>query len=148
EKAVAWGQFATMWKKQEDGSWKVAFDAGTENPEPTSTPQNSMFSDPVIRTHENEHFDEKGHFSDIQHKFSIMVLVGNALNAYRDYADESVRLLRENQAPVSGKSAVLAARPSLETAWKWQWVGGEMAQSHDLGYEYGTGEFKNAKASY
>ncbi|HET6267594.1 MAG TPA: hypothetical protein VFG11_07740 [Acidobacteriota bacterium] len=148
EKAVAWGQFATMWKKQEDGSWKVAFDAGTENPEPTSAAENPVFSDPEKRTTIQLNENEKGYFSDVQHKFSVMVLGGGALDAYRNYADESVRLLRENQAPVSGKSAVLAARPSLETAWKWQWVGGEMAQSHDLGYEYGTGEFKNAKASY
>ena len=38
EKFTGHGQFISVWKKQEDGSWKVALDVGIENPEPTGKP--------------------------------------------------------------------------------------------------------------
>ena len=39
EKFLGHGQFISIWKKQKDGSWKVALDCGIENPEPTGTPE-------------------------------------------------------------------------------------------------------------
>src|SRR5436305_1070913 len=36
DKPVAWGQFATIWKRQADGTWKAALDLGTSTPEPTA----------------------------------------------------------------------------------------------------------------
>ena len=149
EKAVAWGQFATIWKKQPDGSWKVAFDAGTENPEPTSGAENPVFSDPSPKPASGLDLgSEKQKLRKIQSEFAQEVASGKAKEAYRDYSDDSNRLLREDQTPVSGKQAILASPSSYETAWKWQWVGGDLSQGADLAFEYGTGEFKNAKASY
>ena len=39
EKFTGHGQFISVWKKQEDGSWKVALDVGIEHPEPTGKPE-------------------------------------------------------------------------------------------------------------
>jgi hypothetical protein len=39
EKFLGYGQFISIWKKQKDGSWKVALDCGIENPEPTGKPE-------------------------------------------------------------------------------------------------------------
>ena len=39
EKFTGHGQFISIWKKQKDGSWKVALDCGIENPEPTGKPE-------------------------------------------------------------------------------------------------------------
>ena len=33
-KAVAWGHFLTIWKRQADGQWKFAIDLGSSNPQP------------------------------------------------------------------------------------------------------------------
>src|SRR5947209_5025845 len=35
DKPIAFGQYFTIWKKQTDGSWKVALDRGTSNPQPS-----------------------------------------------------------------------------------------------------------------
>src|SRR5438128_921891 len=35
DKPTAFGQYFTIWKKQTDGSWKVALDRGTSNPQPS-----------------------------------------------------------------------------------------------------------------
>jgi ketosteroid isomerase-like protein len=35
DKPIAFGQYFTIWKKQTDGSWKVALDRGTGNPQPS-----------------------------------------------------------------------------------------------------------------
>ncbi len=34
KKPLGYGQFVSVWKKQQDGSWTVALDVGTENPRP------------------------------------------------------------------------------------------------------------------
>src|SRR5438876_11920798 len=39
EKFLGYGQFVSIWKKQKDGSWKVALDCGIENPEPSGQPE-------------------------------------------------------------------------------------------------------------
>src|SRR5881394_1786616 len=39
EKFLGYGQFVSIWKKQKDGSWKVALDCGIENPEPAGQPE-------------------------------------------------------------------------------------------------------------
>lgn len=39
EKFSGHGQFVSIWKKQTDGSWKVALDLGVENAEPTGKPE-------------------------------------------------------------------------------------------------------------
>jgi len=36
--AVAYGKYATVWKKQKDGQWKVALDTGNASPAPASKP--------------------------------------------------------------------------------------------------------------
>jgi ketosteroid isomerase-like protein len=36
-KALAWGNFLTVWKRQADGSWKFAIDLGISNPQPDKT---------------------------------------------------------------------------------------------------------------
>src|SRR5947199_1746096 len=35
DKPIAFGQYFTIWKKQTDGSWKVALDRGTSNSQPS-----------------------------------------------------------------------------------------------------------------
>ena len=39
EKAVAFGHFVSLWKRQEDGIWKLLLDIGIDHPKPNSTPQ-------------------------------------------------------------------------------------------------------------
>src|SRR5437870_5397665 len=39
EKFLGYGHFVSIWKKQKDGSWKVALDCGIENPEPSGKPE-------------------------------------------------------------------------------------------------------------
>ena len=38
-KFAGFAYFISVWKKQKDGSWKVALDCGNENPEPTGKPE-------------------------------------------------------------------------------------------------------------
>src|SRR5438045_2054175 len=46
EKFLGYGQFVSIWKKQKDGSWKVALDCGIENPEPSGQPEPLRMSIP------------------------------------------------------------------------------------------------------
>ncbi len=46
EKFAGHGQFISIWKKQKDGSWKVALDLGIENPEPTGKTETLRIVEP------------------------------------------------------------------------------------------------------
>jgi len=45
-KPVGFGEFISVWKKERDGSWKVAVDCGIEHPEPAGKTEELQFSLP------------------------------------------------------------------------------------------------------
>jgi len=110
EKFTGYGQFVSIWKKQTDGSWKVALDCGIENPEPTGKPE-------MLRTvvpggpRETENFDtaEKGRL-ETQQKFTQAARTDSALATLK-FAAPEIRVYRDGHFPSIGKDA---ARPLLD----------------------------------
>jgi len=44
---VHWGTFNSIWRKQDDASWKVVFDAGSESDKPPSEPVQALLNQEV-----------------------------------------------------------------------------------------------------
>ncbi|HET6890793.1 MAG TPA: nuclear transport factor 2 family protein [Pyrinomonadaceae bacterium] len=145
EKPVAYGHFATVWKRQPDGTWKFVIDHGVSHPQPHgsgkqfSLPQNKIQkswkpSKPHVESARRDLLDRDRQFLNASLSYG-------PVKAFTDYSSASVKLFRNGSYPftgVRGITQVLGPKnPGLITL-KWEPAGGDVSQSEDLGYTYGT----------
>ncbi|HEY0370190.1 MAG TPA: nuclear transport factor 2 family protein [Chthoniobacterales bacterium] len=138
ENPFGFGQYITIWKKQPDGTFKVALDAGSEVPSLSKTQENeieySISEAPapanpdrlaISRTLRNA----EGKFANAAHSDSTAGLLGSA--------SESIRVQREGVFPAVGRAAaglMLSVRRGELTQER---LGGATSEAGDLAYSYG-----------
>jgi ketosteroid isomerase-like protein len=135
ENAVAFGYFVSMWKKQENGNWKLLLDIGIDHAKPTSIPQwktssitpGGMKSAPL---------DSKKHIEQLEQDF-IVAQQRNKVAAYNESLSREARLYRSGKEPITEDSAV-ASLLEQESAIQYHYVDGRVASTNDLAYAYGT----------
>jgi ketosteroid isomerase-like protein len=149
---VRYGHFVSAWKKQPDGSWRVVVDLGTPHPRPETKPTGLSFpshdqsasakSAPSIDVQAG-----RAALLDVDRAFSRASASKGAVAAYPSYSSDAIRFYRINRFPTTGKEAVrafLSGKPGLFT---WQPAASDVSRSGDLGYTYGSSEFKKSKSS-
>jgi ketosteroid isomerase-like protein len=152
---VAYGNYVTVWRKQPDGTWKVAIDHGTSNPAPpkrvgegavaTGLPPGTAglrAGSTVAGSRE----DAVSELLEADRAFSKASTARNASAAYGKYAAEDIRLLRDDAFPAIGKKAArkaLAARPGRLS---WHPAAAVVSAAGDFGYTYGASAFRAGAA--
>jgi ketosteroid isomerase-like protein len=143
---VAFGYFVSIWKKQSDGAWKVILDLGTRNPAPQTPAPVLLFpGDNPNNAKAKQKVDieaERSALVKTEDEFAKLLTAKNTVDSFLSYLADGVRLYRTNAFPVVGKDAAsvaLAAKPGMLT---WQPTKADVSTSGDLGYTYGTYEFK------
>ena len=135
EKFLGYGQFVSIWKKQKDGSWKVALDCGIENPEPTrkcdppewSVPQENLKIGPDLR--------RKG-LLEAQKAFVVLAKL-DFTKAFREAASSDVRLYRDGSFPTLGVEAGTGLLGSEQAGVTMEILRSDISSSADLAYHYG-----------
>ena len=129
------GQFLSVWKRQGDGSWKVAADIGVATPEQVS-PLDGPFerfgepSTPLPADSTRDPLSVDRAF--VRHCDSEGVIRG-----YHSYAGENIRILREKHMTAVGISDAESCVSREIAAAHWSPVSGGMASAGDLCYVYG-----------
>lgn len=137
EKFSGYGYFISIWKKQKDGSWKVALDLGSETPAPTEKPEalRTVADERKAKTKSDAEAERKK-LQEAQQKFAEAAKA-NFGQAALAVAAEDIRVYREGRFPAVG----LAAGGGLFTNDSRKIVaeplGGDMSSSGDLAYSYG-----------
>ncbi|HEY0077219.1 MAG TPA: nuclear transport factor 2 family protein [Pyrinomonadaceae bacterium] len=149
EKPVGYGYFVSVWKKQPDASWKVVIDIGTSNPEPTAPtdaprPPDSKHSAARKSRSKINLEAERAALLRADRKFAARSTAGGTLEAFRAHVAEDVRLYRQNAFPFAGREAALSALEARPGLFNWQPAGADLARSADLGYTYGSYEFRSS----
>lgn len=144
---VAYGYFVSVWKKQADGSWKVALDIGTDNPAPTSPAPPARSPADASKPAKNggaktDAGGERAALLELDREFDKASTAQGFHDAFRAYAAEDVRLHRQNSFPAVGKAASLSALSAARGALNWQPLNAGVSRSGDLGYTYGSYELK------
>jgi ketosteroid isomerase-like protein len=143
---AAFGNFVSIWKRQADGAWKVVLDLGTRNPQPlTPTPSMLYPRDYPTNTKANSKIDveaERLALLKIESDFAKLVAARNTVDSFLTYFGDGVRLFRMKTFPVVGKEAARAALASTPGMLSWKTAKADVSNSGDLGYTYGTYEFK------
>ena len=142
EKPVAFGQFATIWKRQADGSWKALLDLGTSTPEPASaaTPAISLTGPARVEESALPKVDPeaaRAALLDADRALAAAAQEKGAAAAYETVLADDALLLRVSRQPVLGKGAIRTALAENTAPVSWEPLGGGVARSGDLGYSYG-----------
>ena len=133
---VRHSNYASVWKRQRDGSYRVILDFGTPTPGPVPYPPG------FTRLPHSSRF--RGDYDDTTPPLgaadSVMnsALRSSPARAYRGHLADGARLMRPDQMPVVGERAIdavaAAQRPFAAADSRFT----ESARSGDLGYTLGT----------
>jgi len=133
---LAYGYFVSVWKKQKDGSWKVAIDLGIDTPEVIKRDSLIYTGSPKIT---GGNF--KNDVMDFDRKFSETYSV----QSYEKNLSDQVRFYRNNLFPMTQNSEILSYLNQNETEMTFKPMEFSVSNSNDMGYTYGSVEKKNGK---
>lgn len=140
----AFGHYITVWKRQPDGSWKVALDTGTSHQKPEGGKPAGIESP----SREGASPAEGGAApaADAARDREMLLDLDRklSLDAYTWVADEAIRFYRSESLPVRGRQAARTALAAQGGVPVTEPAGAGISRSGDLGYTYGTGEQKKA----
>ncbi|HVF89424.1 MAG TPA: nuclear transport factor 2 family protein [Blastocatellia bacterium] len=144
EEPAGRGNYMSIWKKQPDGTWKVALDLGIGNtpgePKPSGLKTHVNRSVPASRLKAVGEADKAALMSH-DREFLEAFRAKGVGGGYAPYASDDIRMLRDGKLPVIGKKAALALLSERQGELSWQPVGGDLSRAGDLGYTYGKAEF-------
>jgi ketosteroid isomerase-like protein len=144
---VGHGNFATVWKKQADGTWRFAVDLGNHYATPTgdkSTPTLNLETaqGPVPKA---DAAAEKAALLAADRELGQAAGKGTAPAFEARMADDGI-LLRGGAFPYMGKDAVRGGLEKEPAAMTSQPTGGGVSAAGDMGYTYGMAEWKKGDA--
>ncbi|HST52261.1 MAG TPA: hypothetical protein VLJ61_09665 [Pyrinomonadaceae bacterium] len=140
------GHFATVWRRQPDGSFKFILDLGVSHVAPVTAETALQYPASLRKDAARASLDadaarvslldaERSLANDSASKGSAFALVA--------HADEAFRLYRQNNFPFVGREAARKALEGKAEVLTWKIAGAGAARSGDLGYSYGTYESKS-----
>jgi ketosteroid isomerase-like protein len=128
--------YASIWKRQRDGSFKVVMDVGINTP--SAVPFAAGFTRAPQKNRFTGDYDDSTAPLGTADELLNSALKTSPLRAYRTRLAEGVRFHRQNQLPVVGQQAAtkwLASQRAVSSA---DAKFSEVSRSGDLGYTWGT----------
>jgi ketosteroid isomerase-like protein len=154
-KALAWGQFNSVWKKQNDGTWKNVADIGIRHDGP--------YKAPILETGfvQGRKYDAKSRSISSDEIKSMDVALSKKLMAdgnlgYKGSLSPNARVCRPGYLPMTSSKELDAFFSQTQTTSNIEFVGADISKSDDLAYTYGSadveksdnGKTTTAKATY
>lgn len=131
------GMFFSIWKKQPDGSWRVALDLGIQTESPVA-PLDAPFS-AARQSKSKSSGTREEQLAEINALDQTAFGWASKAKEFLDLADQDLRLYRQRMMPFMGKEAVrawLLGRTSHDEITV-KTIGADVSASGDLGYSYG-----------
>src|SRR5215510_8215204 len=138
KKPARHGMFFSVWKKQSDGSWRVALDLGGETPSavaPLNAPFKTYYQASGKGPTANVNVEEEiAGLLKVEREFLAAAKASSLGQAYRSRLSDDARIHRPGVMPVAGADALR------------DWLARQtMTRSGDLGYAYGSYELGGAQ---
>jgi ketosteroid isomerase-like protein len=137
--AVAFGQFITVWKKNQSGEWKAVVDIGISHPSPDAKAglTTSGIKTKASITKADEIFDvEKQFIQDFQKKSSA---------SYAALLSKEAKFFRPGFQPIISDKTVREHLNATNQKVEYTFAGGDTASSGDLAYVYGKASVETIK---
>jgi len=134
----SFGQFATVWRRQEDGSWKFVVDLGVSTPAAapeTGEPKLAAEAGGVPK----DTATARESLLAADRELGKAAAAQGLPAAYEAaLADGAVYLLRDSHQPFLGREAIRGFLPTDPGGVSWEAQGSGVSAAGDLGYVYGT----------
>lgn len=147
---VAYGHYFSVWKKQSDGTWKVALDQGISYPLKEKRKGVEYFLDlPAARADNRDSGLIREGLLIQERAFVRMAAQSGVLKAYSKYASAQMRVYRNNNYPSQKRKESLGLLKKLPLQKPCSPVIAKSASSGDLGYTVGFSlDAKNDSSTY
>jgi ketosteroid isomerase-like protein len=142
-KPIRYGVFFSVWKKQKDGSWKVAVDLGVECP-PADVRLGLPFVHQWFEGPDNRRgIYEKDHAELLaaESRFTETASSLGVHAAYENAAADIIRLCRDREPPLLGLDAIRQRFAGKMLKAEWSVSGSDVSTAGEFGYSYGRYEF-------
>ncbi|OGU35699.1 MAG: hypothetical protein A2068_06850 [Ignavibacteria bacterium GWB2_35_6b] len=143
EDPIAFGYFVTIWKKQNDGSWKFLFDMGNGNEKHESVipaiKESILLS---VNVSEKENKNVFSSLIEIEKMLGADSKTNGFKNIYQKFVNKNTTIIRNEIFPVKEEN-INAFLDTTNVAQKWETLGGSVSSASDLGYTYGKITFLN-----
>jgi ketosteroid isomerase-like protein len=131
------GQYARLWRRQPDGSWRVEIEAGVPHEADSIGPGRTVrAAASQWRRSAAESGAARASLLRADSAFARDAETEGAASAFRRRADPQLRLLRHGRFPLLGTAATSFLRAA--DGYTWRPVAANVAASGDLGYTYGV----------
>jgi ketosteroid isomerase-like protein len=140
---ASYGFYLSVWRRQNDGAWKVELDVGTE----ATAAIHAYFGRPfralggkgsTPQLPSGQFVPDRSVLYRLDSTLSERQAVRGVRRAYGEVLAGSARALRDGIGPIIGKTAILAHIGRAKDARFLTPAGGGISQSGDFGYTYGA----------
>lgn len=130
------GEYVTIWRRQEDGRWKAELDAGiAHGADPVGPAPIQAAPAPAWRRSDAASSDALASLLAADSLLAAEASATGAGRAFRKRAAGHLRLLRNGRFPLASDSA--AAFLQATPGYTWKPAAGAVSRSGDIGYTYG-----------
>lgn len=139
----SYGFYLSVWRRQGDGTWKVALDVGTEATETVmrdfGTPFRALGKEgPPARPRGESSVRDRSALFRLDSTLSEGEAARGVGAAYATLLDPDARALRDGIGPIIGRGPILAHLDTLKSGRFLSPIGGGLSRAGDLGYTYGA----------
>jgi ketosteroid isomerase-like protein len=135
-KPIRWGNFASVWRKQNDGTWKVVIDIGIQHAEPPPGSEQKWSAGKESKYKPLQSSNDEEALTLFERQFANGK---QPVTAYSAVVTDESRLHRPGMFPMLGKNAILEHfEKSADAEIGFQPTAAVIAPSGDLAYTYGS----------
>lgn len=139
QKADSYGEYMTVWRKQSDGSYKVALDCGISHGDPWREETTVKYSNPVPGANLGARpLAARQSLYQADASFARYAASEGVAGAIARYATEDIIVLREGAQRFAGRATVHDSIAVREREASMMSNAQYISESGDLGYTYGT----------
>jgi ketosteroid isomerase-like protein len=136
------GHFVSIWRRDEDGAWKVVLDTGIRHP---VAAESHEVTRGLPGTASDTEPGEEARAATIaavrrlEMELAAKASARGRLAALRTYAAEDIRMYEPDRVPIVGRTALQKLDARHDGTMRWTPSGSGATRAGDLGYVYGTG---------
>jgi ketosteroid isomerase-like protein len=134
-KPIRWGNFASVWRKQSDGTWKVVLDIGIQHAEPPANSETKWSAGKESNYKAKQSTNDEEALTLFERQFANGK---QPVVAYSTVLTDESRMHRPGMFPILGKQAILDhLEKSADSEIKFEPMAAVIASTGDLAYTYG-----------